>query len=63
MINGAFSSLIGKYLINPLDGIGETRVKSALVFDSEYLQYWFCRVRSYDSNSFAGELPRFFVRK
>jgi hypothetical protein len=43
----------------PLDAINQTVVKSALVFDSKYLQYWFCRVRSWIQTVSRGISPFF----
>ena len=36
--------------------MGNTGVKSGWVFESSYMHYWFCHVRSWNSNSLTGHL-------
>jgi hypothetical protein len=65
-ISSGFSSQFVNKLCLTLDVISSSAVKSARVFESEYLQCWFCHVRSHlrswNSNNLTGVLPSFFVR-
>jgi hypothetical protein len=65
-ISSAFSSQFVNKLCLTLDVISSSAVKSARAFESEYLQCWFCHVRSnlrsWNSNNLTGVHPSFSVR-
>jgi CspA family cold shock protein len=67
MIGASFSSQFDNNLNFVLDDGSLPRVKSVRVFESEYLQCWFCHVRSHlrswNSNNLTVFHPSFFVRK